>query len=118
LGGGSIDGSGLIDLMMVAYEFGRHAAVGPLAGVNTVASALSRRRNPEQHGEGLIGILSGDLVATRAWPGRPPNDGPGSTGVLAVPTGQGWALSGTAMPVEAGRRAGAPPRRQTDGIRS
>jgi len=30
-GGGSISGEGVVDLVMVAYEFGRHAAPGPLA---------------------------------------------------------------------------------------
>jgi alkylation response protein AidB-like acyl-CoA dehydrogenase len=104
-GGGSIDGNGLIDLTLVAHEFGRHAAAGPLLGVNTVADALSRRGNLEQHAEVLNGILSGDTVATWAWPGQRPDDGLGRTGVRAVPTSQGWALSGTAMPVEAGAQA-------------
>ena len=31
-GGGSIGDQGLVDLALVAYEFGRHAAPGPLAG--------------------------------------------------------------------------------------
>src|SRR5579872_1594845 len=40
-GGGSISGQGAVDLTLVAYEFGRHAAPGPLVDTNLVASALS-----------------------------------------------------------------------------
>src|SRR5215204_6684593 len=47
-GGGSISGSGVADLALVAYEFGRHAAPGPLLPTNVVAGALSRRGTNEQ----------------------------------------------------------------------
>ena len=40
-GGGTISGAGLVDLSLVAYEFGRRAAPGPLVATNVVASALS-----------------------------------------------------------------------------
>ena len=40
-GGGSISGSGLLDLALVADEFGRHAAPGPLVPTNIVAGAIS-----------------------------------------------------------------------------
>ena len=40
-GGGSIGDQGLVDLALVAYEFGRHAAPGPLAVTNVV------RRHPQ-----------------------------------------------------------------------
>ena len=46
-GGGTISGAGLVDLSLVAYEFGRHAAPGPLLATNVVASTLSaQRRRP------------------------------------------------------------------------
>src|SRR4051812_36743855 len=41
-GGGSISGEGVEDLMLVAFEFGRHTSPGPLIATNIVASALSR----------------------------------------------------------------------------
>ena len=41
-GGGSISGDGLVDLTLVAHEFGAHAAPGPLVSANLVAAALSR----------------------------------------------------------------------------
>jgi alkylation response protein AidB-like acyl-CoA dehydrogenase len=40
-GGGAISSSGLVDLTILAYEFGRHAAPGPLVSTNVVAGALS-----------------------------------------------------------------------------
>ncbi|MGH9057693.1 MAG: acyl-CoA dehydrogenase family protein, partial [Acidimicrobiales bacterium] len=60
-GGGSIGGQGLVDLALVAYEFGRHAAPGPLAVTNIVAAALSETGH---HGDEVIGsLLSGDSMA-------------------------------------------------------
>src|SRR5258708_3930446 len=40
-GGGTISGAGLIDLSLVAYAFGLHAAPGPLVSTNVVAATLS-----------------------------------------------------------------------------
>ena len=40
-GGGTISGSPLVDLTLIAHEFGQHAAPGPLVPVNVVAYALS-----------------------------------------------------------------------------
>ena len=62
-GGGSIGHDGLIDLAIVAYEFGRHAAPGPLVVVNVVAATLSEVGGPEH--EGVIdAIVSGTSIAT------------------------------------------------------
>ena len=64
-GGGTISDSGLEDAGLVAYEFGRHAAPGPLAVVNVVAATLS-----ELHAapDVLAGLLSGESVATWCAP--------------------------------------------------
>ena len=37
---GSISEHGLLDLVLLAYEFGRHAAPGPLSATNVVAAAI------------------------------------------------------------------------------
>jgi alkylation response protein AidB-like acyl-CoA dehydrogenase len=68
-GGGTISGAGLVDLSLVAYEFGRHAAPGPLVATNAVAATLSA------HGaapEVLAHLLSGEVIAS--W--CPPVSGP------------------------------------------
>ena len=64
-GGGTISDSGLTDAGLVAYEFGRHAAPGPLAVVNVVAATLS-----ELHAapDVLAGLLSGESIATWCAP--------------------------------------------------
>src|SRR4051795_2630800 len=65
-GGGSISGNGLVDLSIVAHEFGSHAAPGPLVATNVVAAALSERgqSGPDggSHGDVLAGLLDGSVV--------------------------------------------------------
>ena len=58
-GGGSVSGSGVVDLTLVAHEFGRHAAPGPLLATNVVAAALSRSGSAEQKAEVLARLISG-----------------------------------------------------------
>ncbi len=62
-GGGSISGRGLVDLSLIAFEFGRHAAPGPLAATNVVAAALSEAGG---HGreEVVSDLVSGTSIAT------------------------------------------------------
>ena len=64
-GGGTISDSGLVDAGLVAYEFGRHAAPGPLAVVNVVAAALSAH---DAAPDVLAGLLSGEGIATWCAP--------------------------------------------------
>jgi alkylation response protein AidB-like acyl-CoA dehydrogenase len=104
-GGGSISGSGVIDLSLVAYEFGRHAAPGPLLATNVVAAALSDGAGTDEQRAVLAGLLAGDVVASWAWSGKRPDDRLGSTAVTATKSGDAWRLSGEARPVEAGAQA-------------
>ena len=64
-GGGTISDSGLMDASLVAYEFGRHAAPGPLGVVNVVAATLNDR---DAAPEVLAGLLSGQNIATWCAP--------------------------------------------------
>jgi alkylation response protein AidB-like acyl-CoA dehydrogenase len=68
-GGGTISGAGLVDLSLVAYEFGRHAAPGPLVASNAVAATLSANGAAPDL---LAGLLSGGVIAS--W--CPPVSGP------------------------------------------
>jgi alkylation response protein AidB-like acyl-CoA dehydrogenase len=72
LGGGSISGAGLMDLVLVAEEFGRSVSPGPLLPVNVVCSAISRAGATGQQREILTGMMSGDHIGTWALaePGR------------------------------------------------
>ena len=94
-GGGSFSDHGLLDLVLVAEEMGRVVAPGPLGPVNVVASLLGRVGSPDQKAAVLPGLLAGEQVA--AWCGARP--------VGARPDGDGFVLSGTCSPVEAGAQA-------------
>src|SRR5271156_2121106 len=59
-GGGSISDDGLVDAGLVAYEFGRHAAPGPLAVTNVVAATLST-----YGGSGIQDVIS-ELLSGRS----------------------------------------------------
>jgi alkylation response protein AidB-like acyl-CoA dehydrogenase len=60
-GGGTTSGDGLADLAVIAYEFGRHAAPGPLIATNVVAHALSAAGGHPL----LADILAGNAIV--AW---------------------------------------------------
>ena len=60
-GGGSLSGAGLLDLIIVAEEFGRLVSPGPLVPTNVVAAAVTRSGSKAQQAEVLPGIISGDL---------------------------------------------------------
>jgi len=100
-GGGTISGAGLVDLSLVAYEFGRHAAPGPLVAANVVAGALSAS---DAAPEVLAGLLSGDQIATWCAPAVG-GDGWEPT-VEARRDGSGFTLHGQAGPVESAAQAG------------
>ncbi len=99
-GGGTISGAGLVDLSLVAYAFGRHAAPGPLAGTNVVASALSTHGGAP---DVLASLLSGEGIATWCAPQSGPD---GWRPTVEVRTdGADLVLRGTARPVEAAAAA-------------
>ena len=102
-GGGSISGAGLIDLSLVAYEFGHHAAPGPLHATNVVAGALSAFGAGDGSGaqaDVLSGLLSGDAIATWCAPAFGARVGEWATAVEFEPDDTGLVVRGTARPVE------------------
>src|ERR1700678_4420204 len=84
-GGGNISGRGPEDLALVAYEFGRHAAPGPLLSNNVVAAAISRLGSDEQKKERLPGILSGEVLASWCFAEPRPNQHLGTVVPKATP---------------------------------
>jgi alkylation response protein AidB-like acyl-CoA dehydrogenase len=103
-GGGSISGRGLCDLALVAFEFGRHAAPGPLLANNVVASTLSRSGSAE-HKKVLAEILSGEITATWCYFEPRPNDRLGTVELEAARNGDGYVVHGQKTPVEAAGQA-------------
>jgi alkylation response protein AidB-like acyl-CoA dehydrogenase len=103
-GGGSISGQGLVDLSLVAYEFGRHAAPGPLAVSNVVAATIS------DDGDGryepvLRELMSGGSIATWCFGEPPPNDRLAGVSLEVRVDGDDVVLNGVKRPVESAQRA-------------
>jgi alkylation response protein AidB-like acyl-CoA dehydrogenase len=99
-GGGTISDSGLADAGLVAYEFGRHAAPGPLAVVNVVAATLSEQ---DAAPDVLAGLLSGERIAT--WCAPPFGSAQWEPTVEATPSGADLVLNGEASIVESAGQA-------------
>jgi alkylation response protein AidB-like acyl-CoA dehydrogenase len=96
-GGVSISGRGLVDLTLAAYEFGRHAAPGPLVSTNVVAAALSAAGKSRD----LIGsLMDGTSIAAWCMSEGPPNDGLGKIGLDVAIVGNELVLNGVKRPVE------------------
>jgi alkylation response protein AidB-like acyl-CoA dehydrogenase len=101
-GGGGVSDNAVRDLGLLAFEFGRSAAPGPLGSANAVAEAVSRAGATEL----LPGILDGTLLATCATAEPRPFQHLGAIGVTATRKGKEFVLSGRKAPVEAGAQAG------------
>ncbi|MCW2522963.1 MAG: acyl-CoA dehydrogenase domain protein [Frankiales bacterium] len=100
-GGGSISGRGVNDLTLVAFEFGRFAAPGPLTATNIVAGALARSGSEEQKAEVLPDLMSGAKVGSWAYAEPRPFDRLGEVLLEAKQTNGGYVLNGRKTPVEA-----------------
>jgi len=98
-GGGSVSGRGLVDLTLIAHEFGRRAAPGPLVGTNVVAAALSAHGS-EAHAPVLASLLSGASIAAWCFGEPRPNDGLGAIGLEIRRDGGDVVVSGVKRPVE------------------
>ncbi len=97
-GGGSIGDSGLVDLSLVAYEFGRHAAPGPLAVANVVIATLSEIGY--EGDEVVDGLLAGTSIATWCYGEPVPGDRLGSVTLDVRVEGEEVVLNGVKRPVE------------------
>jgi alkylation response protein AidB-like acyl-CoA dehydrogenase len=97
-GGGTIGDHGLVDLSLVAYEFGRHAAPGPLAVTNVVAATLSETG---RHHDGTLGaLLSGTSLATWCLGEPVPGDRLGNVSFDIRVEADEVVLNGVKRPVE------------------
>ena len=97
-GGGSISGKGLVDLTLIAHEFGCHAAPGPLAPTNVVAAALSSAG--DAHTGVLNELLSGASIASWCFSEPCPNDRLGNVALEIRVDGTDVVLNGVKRPVE------------------
>jgi alkylation response protein AidB-like acyl-CoA dehydrogenase len=105
LGGGSVSGSGLEDLAMVAEQLGKTVAPGPLYPVSVVLAALAECADPGPHAATIDSLMSGETVAS--WAVCEPGRGwaPLDPSVTAAQTDAGFRLDGTKDRVEAGAQS-------------
>ncbi len=106
LGGGSVSGSGVEDLAMVAEQLGRTVAPGPLYPVSVVLAALADCEDARSHAATIESLVSGEMVAS--WAVSEPGRGwaPLDPSVTATRTGTGFRIDGTKDRVEAGAQSG------------
>ena len=98
-GGGSISGDGLVDLTLIAHEFGAHAAPGPLAPTNVVAAALSADPSG-RHAELLAGLVAGTSIASWCFGAADPGDRLVDVDLEVRMDGTDVVLDGVSRPVE------------------
>jgi alkylation response protein AidB-like acyl-CoA dehydrogenase len=103
-GGGSVSGRGAVDLALIAYEFGRHAAPGPLVDCNVVASALSGQAGDLQRAA-LGEVLTGAAIASSCM-GFAPWQRPDAASLTIRRDGDDLVIDGAVRPVESGKQAG------------
>jgi alkylation response protein AidB-like acyl-CoA dehydrogenase len=106
LGGGSVSGSGVADLAMVAEQLGKTVAPGPLYPVSIVLAALAECAEWQAHAATIESLMSGETVASwavsepgRAWAPLDPS-------LTATETDSGYRIDGTKDRVEAGAQSG------------
>jgi alkylation response protein AidB-like acyl-CoA dehydrogenase len=104
-GGGSVSGQGVCDLALVAFEFGRYAAPGPLTAANVVTAAVARTGTARQKAELLPGLMAGDQIGSWAYAEPRPFERLGAVGLRARRDGGQYVLSGHKAPVEAAGQA-------------
>ncbi|MGH2795093.1 MAG: acyl-CoA dehydrogenase family protein [Actinomycetota bacterium] len=105
LGGGSVSGQGLIDLVAIAEEMGRFVFPGPFLGTNVVASAIAEFGSDQQRIAILPDIAAG--AATAAWCFAEPAGvwDPGAIATTAKRNGGDVLIDGTKMYVDGARSA-------------
>ncbi|HTX27609.1 MAG TPA: acyl-CoA dehydrogenase family protein [Streptosporangiaceae bacterium] len=99
-GGGSVSGEGVCDLALVAFEFGRYAAPGPLTTANVVTAAVARSGTAEQKAGLLPDLMSGARIGSWAYAEPRPFERLGTVSLQATRRDGRYVLSGHKAPVE------------------
>jgi alkylation response protein AidB-like acyl-CoA dehydrogenase len=103
-GGGTVSGSGVLDLMLIAEEMGRVVAPGALTPTNVVAAVLARTRD-ESHNDLLRAIAAGDWVVSWALFEQVQHHETNQLSMHARREGSRYVLNGRKVMVEAARSA-------------
>ncbi len=103
-GGGSVSGRGAVDLALIAYEFGKHSAPGPLVDCNVAVLALSGQGGDLQQ-QALGEVMMGQAIASTCL-GAAPWMLPGESAIAIRRDGGDVIIDGTIKPVESAAQAG------------
>lgn len=103
-GGGSVSGRGAVDLALIAYEFGKHSAPGPLVDCNVAVLALSGQGGDLQQ-QALGEVLTGQAIASTCL-GAAPWTLPGQSAISIRRDGGDVIIDGTIKPAESAAQAG------------
>ncbi|MBF6273050.1 MULTISPECIES: acyl-CoA dehydrogenase family protein [Nocardia] len=103
LGGGAVSDTPMADLALLAEEFGRACAPGPLLAVNATLTGLLGSTG--DFDAAIADVLAGAAIAT--WAHYEPGTGPAPAtfDTVATPDGAGYRLSGVKDRVEYGAQA-------------
>jgi len=94
LGGGSISGSGLLDLAILAEERGRFLQPGPFIDTNVAVTALTDHGSEQQRAEVLPALMAGE--ASAAWAiADPAGNWLPEAGLSCEASSDGFVLRGT-----------------------
>ena len=94
MGGGSVSGSGLRDLALVAEELGRVLCPVPLAPVSVVLDTLARVGSVDQREATIPDLLAGESIATWAVAEGGGGWDPAAVELRADKGTDGWVLNG------------------------
>jgi alkylation response protein AidB-like acyl-CoA dehydrogenase len=96
-GGGSLSGRPVVDVALLSYEFGRHAAPGPLVATNVVVAALG---GLDVHAGLRAGLVAGTAIASWAYGGASPSDPRGGVLPTVRVDAAEVVIDGVVRPVE------------------
>lgn len=105
LGGGSLSGQGLVDVVLIAEEWGRALAPGPFVSTQVALSAISEYGSPAQQ-ELLPGFVAGEQIITWCFAEEGADWDPAEIRLRATENSDGWTLDGTKLFVESAQVAG------------
>ena len=103
-GGGAVGDHGLVDLTLIATEFGRHAAPGPLGPTNVVAALVSQRGG-DDHADAVHALVAGTSIAAWCLTEPTPNHRWGRWALDVRVDGGEVVLNGTKRPVDSANLA-------------
>lgn len=104
-GGGSVTNQPIVDLCVLAEEFGRLVQPGPFASTNIVCDAIARNGSANQKDKYLPGFIAGELTASWCFAEKDAGWDIDRVATTAVVEGDCFLLNGTKYWAESAQSA-------------